>query len=106
MQTKNTISQVAGAYQSPLGRTLQLRRTLDKIGMSERMAGVEAPFYRERGGFFCKISGGGSAGRMGRRHPQAPPFSPPGGGGSRGPGAKPRVLDIAPALPQVAPNLI
>jgi len=24
--------------------------------MSERMAGVEAPFYRERGGFVCKIS--------------------------------------------------
>src|ERR1700730_7126240 len=56
MRTKNTIAQFFGrAFQRPLGRTLQLRRTFDRIGVSERMAGVEAPFYREWGGFVCKI---------------------------------------------------
>src|SRR5258708_16661542 len=104
MRTKNTTAQVsARAFQRPLGRTLQLRRTLDKIGMSERMAGVEAPFYRERGGFVCKISGDGSAVRMEWRHPEAPAFSPAGRGISRGPAAKARFVDIAPALRQVVP---
>jgi hypothetical protein len=42
--------------QSPLGKTHQLRRTLAKIGMIERMAGVEASFYRERTRFVCKIN--------------------------------------------------
>src|SRR5258708_28960974 len=107
MRTKNTTAQVsARAFQRPLGRTLQLRRTLDKIGMSERMAGVEAPFYRERGGFVCKISGDGSAVRMEWRHPEAPPFSPAGRGVSRGPAAKARVVDIAPALPPGLPILV
>src|SRR5258707_10449432 len=98
MQTKNTISQVAGAYQSPLGRTLQLRRTLDKIGMSERMAGVEAPFYRERGGFVCKISGDGSTGPMEWRHPESPPVSPAGRRASRRPSAEARGVHNAPPL--------
>src|SRR5260370_35407867 len=81
-----------------------MRRRLEKIGMSERMAGVEAPFYRERGGFVCKISGDGSAVRMEWRHPEAPAFSPAGRGISRVPAAKARFLEIAPARRQVVPT--
>src|SRR5258708_37107785 len=103
MRTKNTTAQVsARAFQRPLGRTLQLRRTLDKIGMSERMAGVEAPFYRERGGFLWKISGDGLGGRRGCRPSEAPAFSPAGRATSRRPSADAPVLGIAPSPPQRA----
>jgi hypothetical protein len=53
------------AYQRPLGRTLQRRRTFDRIGMSERMAGVEAPFYRERTVLSARFSDGSAVRKSG-----------------------------------------
>jgi hypothetical protein len=48
---------------------LQLRRTLDNVGMIERMAGVESPFYREPAilsAFLSRRSGGDITSTKGR----------------------------------------
>ena len=53
MGTKNISAVLGRAYQSPLGRTLQLRRVFETIGMIWRMAEDAGSFYRETEHFVC-----------------------------------------------------